>query len=104
MIPVVRGAPNSKLYLPNGTYIYSPDFESAVHLAKHLKNLGRDEEKYISYLQEKDKYINPHKSQLINPGLCYICKLLNKNEFLSNKKIDISSWLWENKCYFPNDI
>ena len=100
MLPVIRGAPNSKLYLPNDTFIYTSDFKSASHLAEYLKKLGNDEQKYISYLREKDKYINRRKTS----DMCKICKLLNKNEFLPNKKLDVSTWLWESKCYSPKDL
>jgi hypothetical protein len=55
-IYVYRGAPNVKDILPKNTYIDVRDFDSPKALAKFMIELGSNEDKYVSYLKEIDKY------------------------------------------------
>ncbi|CAG2221318.1 FUT-1 [Mytilus edulis] len=57
-IPVYRGAMNIKDILPNGTFISSFDFSSALELALYLKNVGSNESAYTNYLKAKDKFFS----------------------------------------------
>ncbi|CAC5410837.1 FUT-1 [Mytilus coruscus] len=100
-IPIVRGAPNAEDYLPQKTYILTSDFESPQKLAAFLKMLGRNETRYISYLKEKDKYMDIYGK--LKAGLCDICYHLNVKK-QKPKTIDLNKWLWENQCHMPNDI
>ncbi|XP_063431106.1 glycoprotein 3-alpha-L-fucosyltransferase A-like [Mytilus trossulus] len=100
-IPIVRGAPNAGDYLPQRTYISTSDFESPKKLATFLKILGRNETRYISYLKEKDKYVDEYGK--LKAGLCDICSHLNVKE-QQPKTMNLSRWLWENQCHMQHDI
>ncbi|XP_063417321.1 4-galactosyl-N-acetylglucosaminide 3-alpha-L-fucosyltransferase 9-like [Mytilus trossulus] len=101
-IPIVRGAPNAKDYLPQKTYISTSDFQSPQKLAAFLKTISRDKTRYISYLKEKHKYL-ADKKEIFYLGLCDICYHLNVKKQKS-KTIDLHKWLWKNQCHMPNDI
>lgn len=101
-IPIVRGAPNAGDILPHKTYISTSDFKSPQKLAAFLKMIGSDESRYISYLKEKEKYLN-NGNGMLKAGICDICYHLNVRK-QKPKIIDINKWLWENQCHLPNDI
>ncbi|CAC5375203.1 FUT-1 [Mytilus coruscus] len=105
MVPIVRGAPNHKQYLPNGTYISTSDFKSPIELANYLKNLSFSEERYLSYLKEKDRYLSLYDYIPINEfGLCNLCKNLNQNVTKSFRKMDLETWIWKDQCHIPTDL
>lgn len=101
-IPIVRGAPNAGDYLPQNTYISTSEFKSPQELAAFLKKIGSDETRYISYLKEKDKFLDDGSGGL-KAGFCDICYHLNVRS-QKPKIIDLNKWLWENQCHMPNDL
>ncbi|XP_071181301.1 glycoprotein 3-alpha-L-fucosyltransferase A-like [Mytilus edulis] len=101
-IPIVRGAPNARDYLPNGTYISAFDFQSPKQLAAYLQMIGSDETRYILYLKEKEKYTD-NGNGMFQEGICNICYHLNVKH-QKPKTIDLNTWLWKNQCHMPTDI
>lgn len=101
-IPVVRGAPNAKDYLPKNTFVLASDFKSPKDLAEYLKRLGQNKTLYTSILKEKDKYYYQSNSYF-QGAMCEICGRLNNN-FTTNSTKDLEQWLWRGQCIDPNDI
>ncbi|CAG2214531.1 FUT-1 [Mytilus edulis] len=80
-IPVYRGAMNIKDILPNGTFISSFDFSSALELALYLKNVGSNESAYTNYLKAKDKFFSNGytRQEVLQFMYCSVCEKLNNN-------------------------
>ncbi|CAC5393352.1 FUT-1 [Mytilus coruscus] len=102
IIPIVRGAPNVRQYLPVNTYILTSDFASPLKLANFLKMVGNNETSYNSYLKEKDKYYN-YSNPNDETGMCNICKLLNRR-YKRTQTLNIREWLWKGQCINPSDV
>ena len=97
-VPVVRGAPNVKAMFPASTLISTVDYNSPEELAHYLKELGANKTTYLSYLKDKDKYIN--KSDFYALGMCSLCDKLN-NKFKRRTRLDILQLMSNVQCVLP---
>ncbi|XP_071122910.1 4-galactosyl-N-acetylglucosaminide 3-alpha-L-fucosyltransferase 9-like [Mytilus edulis] len=103
IVPVIRGAPNVKDILPNGTFISTLDFNSPKQLALYLRDVAFNKTKYLTYIQAKDRYSAHSNIDLIRDGACTLCKILNSD----NKRkgtVNLSQWALKNKCVSPSDF
>ncbi|EGC31108.1 hypothetical protein DICPUDRAFT_6690, partial [Dictyostelium purpureum] len=50
-VPVIMGHPQILKYLPGGSYIFSGDFRNAKELVYYLKELDKNNEKYLKYFE-----------------------------------------------------
>ena len=102
IIPIVRGAPNIKGLLPNGTFISTLDFNSPKELAKYLKMISLNETKYVEYLKTKDSFVTSGSSFLLE-GLCSLCTKLNKG-LENTASFNLLNWFSAKQCRAPNDL
>ena len=104
-IPVYRGAMNIKDILPNGTFISSFDFSSALELALYLKNVGSNESAYTNYLKAKDKFFSNGytRQEVLQFMYCSVCEKLN-NKYERSPKLNLTKWMLEKKCIIPTDV
>lgn len=104
-IYVSRGAPNVAEILPPNTFIDAFDFNSTRSLANYLIELGADEERYISYLKEIDKY-HIDNERNYHRSICDLCELINtyKSRNISWTGRNFNSWFRENMCNYDIPI
>ncbi|KAK3102706.1 hypothetical protein FSP39_013320 [Pinctada imbricata] len=102
MIPVVRGSPNMKEYIPSDTYINVNDFDSPKTLAEYLLKVGNDEKQYTVYLRNKHKYKTYSERELYYRTLCSICQRIHTNPGALTPK-DLNKY-FQNKCHEPRDL
>ena len=103
IVPVVRGAPNVKNYIPNGTYIDTHDFKSAKELAEFLKEVGGDKAKYTGYLKRMSMFTSVSHEESFQRSMCDICELLNK-PFRNLYPLNIPAWLRASSCVHDSRI
>lgn len=99
IIPVVRGPPNIKELLPNGTFIPTIDFKTPQELAFYLKTIGENETLYSSFLSNKNQYESVSGGNMY----CSLCTSLN-NHVPKNPSMSISKWIQQRGCIEPNDL
>ncbi|XP_052070853.1 glycoprotein 3-alpha-L-fucosyltransferase A-like isoform X2 [Mytilus californianus] len=102
---VARTAPNVKSVLPPKTYIDVTDFNSSKHLAEYLLNIASNENEYISYLKEADKYHIDNERNYWR-AMCDLCELMNtyktRNLTWTGKKYN--DWYRKNVCLSDDEI
>ena len=103
IIPVVRSAPEVTTYIPNGTYINTRDFKSPKALAEYLINVGKDKEKYMSYLKNIRKYSSISQVEFFRRNMCDLCEMLNK-PYVRPNPVNIRNWISAPQCKQPGDI
>ena len=103
IVPVVRGAPNVKNYIPNDTYIDTHDFKSANELAEFLKEVGGNKEKYTGYLKRMSMFTSVGHEESFQRSMCDICELLNK-PFRNPYPLNIPAWLRASSCVHASRI
>ena len=103
IIPVVRGAPNLKFFVPEGTYIDTRAFKSPKALANYLIEVGNDKEKYIGYLKRKSSFTAYLHEEFFQRSMCEICEEINK-PLSRPAPANILSWMWKPQCIMPRFI
>ena len=102
LIVIVRGLTDYGKHLPNNTFINSADFSSIQSLGQYLTRLAKDEEQYIQYLKEKDKYDVLERQDTYCEALCSICEKVNHVE--KNRRTYDRIFDWTGFCEDPKDI
>lgn len=104
-IYVARTAPNVKSILPPKTYIDVADFDSPKHLAEYLLKLASNENEYISYLKETDKYHIDNEKNYWR-AMCDLCELMNtyKTRNLTWTGKNHNDWYRKGVCLSDNEI
>lgn len=102
IITVVRGHIDYSRYLPEGSYINAADFTSVKQLTDFMERLGDNEEEYIKYLRQKDKYEVKERDYMFRDALCSICHKLNNLEAYRKTYDDIVRWF--GNCYSVHDL
>ena len=103
IIPVVRGSPTGKDYLPADTYIDAMDYKTPKELAGVLVDIGKDKMKYTSMLKAKDMYSCKPSSQMYEEALCKLCKMLHYDD-PNRPPLNVSHWYFANSCREPFDL
>lgn len=98
IINVVRGAQTYARSLPPHTYIDAHKFSGIEHLAKYLKYLSRNEEKYVQYLEEKAKYRTETLHAQYRKAYCDVCKRLHNLDKYRKTYKNIKAWWYKDKC------
>ena len=101
-IVIVRGLTDYGKHLPNNTFINSADFSSIQSLGQYLTRLAKDEEQYIQYLKEKDKYEVLSFGKAFCNSLCSICEKVNHVEKYRRTYGNIFDWA--GSCDMPTDV
>ena len=107
VIPVVRnGAQDFSLMTPSRyTYVNAFNFLTVSNLAKFMEALGNNEEEYIKYLKEINRYKGWHTGNPPNGGLCSLCKLLHTRKPSDVKMYeDMDQWWNANTCLNPHPV
>ncbi|XP_060592529.1 alpha-(1,3)-fucosyltransferase C-like isoform X2 [Ruditapes philippinarum] len=102
VITVLRGHTNYTEYLPDISYINTSNFSSIAALAQFMKDLCGNEEQYVSYLKEKDKYTVYEREFMFKDALCRLCEKLNNIE--ENRRTYGDMYKWLGPCYGANDL
>lgn len=89
IIPITRGAYNSYLYKPPGTYIDTHDFETITDLSKFLKEVASDSKKYKSYFRIRKYY---KAEEPWHYSICELCKRLNNVDRYKRLYNDLYKW------------
>ncbi|XP_015588972.1 alpha-(1,3)-fucosyltransferase C isoform X1 [Cephus cinctus] len=90
VIPVVYGSADYSTFLPPDSYINARDFASLEELAKFLKALVKDTQRYLSYFKWKSHYYIDTSKRYIN---CQLCEALHNNNEIRNQTYkDIYRW------------
>lgn len=115
-IPIYKGAPNAKQWMPNNkSVIFVDDFATPKELADFIKKLDEDDLEYESYLNFKTEGISNHLLQdamtkrnwrVNTPGYpdmiqsyeCYVCDEVTKYSTL--KKAKITEPKYANRSHF----
>lgn len=103
VIPVVRGALNSKINLPRGTFIDTNDFKSPRLLANYLREVGDNSAEYISLLKKKDNYTSRRKPDIFQSALCNLCERLHFDN-ITSEAYDLKEWYFTDQCKEPTDL
>ncbi|XP_005094337.2 alpha-(1,3)-fucosyltransferase C [Aplysia californica] len=95
VIPVVRGGADYKSYFPPKTFVDASDFSTPEALADFLEDLGRDRERYIQYLKNKDRW------RSVRDFPQWQCKLCEKLHTDRNRKryANVHSWWVYKSCH-----
>ena len=119
VVPIVRGGGNYANQLPNGTYINTADFKSIEDLAKYLKYLDENDDKYIEYLKRKDEYVSVYEAYKMSDRngafnyihyhyehtpFCEVCRRLWNVGNYTKSYSDIVPWFDSGRCYKPPDL
>ncbi|XP_035697428.1 4-galactosyl-N-acetylglucosaminide 3-alpha-L-fucosyltransferase FUT5-like [Branchiostoma floridae] len=99
VVPIVLGAPKTdyEKFAPPNSFIHVEDFESPEALARYIKLLDKDDDKYSQYLKWRT---NPPKNipQIITGG-CGICARLHEVDHTERKVYtDLEKW-WKGENY-----
>lgn len=97
-ITVVRGARNYKNLLPDHTYVDAHKFDSIAALGKFLQKLSKDENEYIRYLKEKDKYKTESMQAQVQQAYCDLCKRLHNVNSYRKIYHNVNQWWFVNAC------
>ena len=104
MIPVVYGLADYSQFLPHKSYINVADFESPQHLAKYLKEIGKNWELFKEYMAWKET-----KAVRIDPfrrATCDLCEYLHRTKSETRRKMVDLSEFWGAKatCKTPETV
>ncbi|XP_053405988.1 4-galactosyl-N-acetylglucosaminide 3-alpha-L-fucosyltransferase 9-like [Mercenaria mercenaria] len=102
VITVLRGNTKYQDYLPSGSFIDTANFSSFAALAQYMKDLGENEEKYVSFLKVKDKFTVFEREFLYKNALCNLCEKINNMDQNRRTYGDIFKWLGE--CHGARDL
>ncbi|KAL8558278.1 hypothetical protein ACOMHN_063972 [Nucella lapillus] len=97
VIPIVRGGSQYRKFFPSGTFVDASEFRSSEALAKYLKKLESDTERYAAMLREKDKYYVEWGRK---EGMCELCE---KVHWDSTPRMypSLAAWLTNRVCWSP---
>ncbi|NXD87595.1 FUT3 fucosyltransferase, partial [Halcyon senegalensis] len=92
-VPVVLGPPreNYERFLPPDSFIHIDDFASAEELARYLRELSEDAERYQSYFQWR-KWLKPVVEANWALHVCKACHFLQTTEARYRVVPDLSEW------------
>ena len=84
---------------PPGSFIHIDEFEGPKQLAEYLKELDKDDQKYLSYFQWR----NIGSLQRVK-FFCRTCAMLNFNLVTKHKhpEVDWDNWWWNQTCFSRN--
>ncbi|XP_045216144.2 4-galactosyl-N-acetylglucosaminide 3-alpha-L-fucosyltransferase 9-like isoform X2 [Mercenaria mercenaria] len=102
VITVLRGNTKYQDYLPSGSFIDTANFSSIAALAQYMKDLGENEEKYVSFLKVKDKFTVYEREFLYKDALCNLCEKINNMDQNRRTYDDIFKWLGQ--CHNARDL
>ncbi|XP_052782237.1 alpha-(1,3)-fucosyltransferase fut-5-like [Mya arenaria] len=102
IVLVTRGGANYSELLPRDTFIDSAHYPSAKELVQYLLQVGDSESKYLSYLNNKNKYAS---TELVPSSFCSICEKVNNLKKNRKTYTDHVSYVHNvSKCWGPSDI
>ncbi|KAL4219004.1 fucosyltransferase 4 (alpha (1 3) fucosyltransferase myeloid-specific) [Mactra antiquata] len=104
VITIVRGGINYTQHFDGTTFINAADFKSAKALANYILLLNSDEELYIKYLKQKDRYEAKSIQAIQHETNCRLCERLNNKEKYYNLYENISKYIFKDTCYTPTDL
>ncbi|NXT23274.1 FUT6 fucosyltransferase, partial [Syrrhaptes paradoxus] len=92
-VPVVLGPPreNYERFLPPDSFIHVDDFASAEDLARYLRELSEDPERYQRYFQWR-RWLKPVLGGGWGPQVCRACHFLQTTETRYQVVPDLSEW------------
>jgi len=104
VVVVTRGGGNYSRILSNDSFINTADFKTVKDLAMHLSTVGANEERYIDYLRNKDKFDASDQIGARFESMCDLCDKINNLD--SNRKVytDLVNKVTKGTCFTPNDI
>ena len=77
VVPVVYGGGNYSTITPPHSVINILDFKSPRHLAEYLKELDKDDSKYMEYFGWKKDFGVMSQYHARGQGFCKLCEVLN---------------------------
>ncbi|KAN0040538.1 hypothetical protein ACTA71_008875 [Dictyostelium dimigraforme] len=112
-VPVVMGHPQTLKYLPEGSFIYTGDFNSVKDLTNYLKYLDNNNEEYLKYFNwrfnqsiiEKWRSVNDYPFRPNSRN--WVCPLFHHYQKWKNGKIHsqtLHSTPYNDLCLPPNII
>lgn len=105
VIQVVRGGADYDTLLPNDTFINTAKFPDIKTLTEYLTDVGSDQERYISYLRQKDVYKAHTESFTYKNSMCNLCRKLNSKNSYRNTYADIRQYIQETRqCIKPQQV
>ncbi|KAK3742642.1 hypothetical protein RRG08_025588 [Elysia crispata] len=100
-IPVVRGGFQYHKFFPAGIYIDAADFPSPESLGAYLRELARDEQRYVRLLKRKNRFTRAEKPVRIACELCKAAHLREPRQVYTN----LYRWLRApGNCWRPRDL
>ncbi|KAM6310607.1 4-galactosyl-N-acetylglucosaminide 3-alpha-L-fucosyltransferase FUT6 [Podargus strigoides] len=92
-VPVVLGPPrkNYERFLPPDSFIHVDDFASAQELARYLRELSEDPERYRSFFQWR-RWLKPVVAPGWAPRVCRACQFLQLTEARYQVVPALSEW------------
>ena len=78
IVPIAIGGAHYSSVLPKHSYIDVRDFKSPKHLAKYIKYLDSNEDKYTEYFSWKHNYTGKNAEP---SGMCRLCEILHSPNY-----------------------
>ncbi|XP_059139011.1 alpha-(1,3)-fucosyltransferase C-like [Physella acuta] len=118
-ILVVRASNEYSRHAPPEVFINTADYASPKELADKLLYLDQHDSEYISFLQEKDKYVGIYEDYPIREedgrirymhyhyegvAFCQVCQRLWNLQSYSKTVPDVKEWFTKKMCHPPSDI
>ena len=106
LLQVVYGYADYKYILPKDSFINVLDFVSPKSLAKYLKTVSKDKQKYNSHMIWRKNYCSERTHYKY---LCKLCEKLNENvdnraKVTNGTKTILDQWNRTEKCYTPGNF
>jgi len=107
VVPVVLGGADYHNILPKHSFINMLDYKNMSHLAEHLVELDKNEEKYSKYLQWKSRYRVLNSRYDFNQAHCNLCQLVHDYSNSGREKVieDLNKWfITDSNCRTTSDF
>lgn len=105
VILVTYGGADYSRLLPTGTFINVADFRNTKHLARYLRALASDDNRYVRMLEAKDKYISLGPDPFgFRYGMCKLCNKINNVDINRHIYDDNSEFLHHSQCRVPERV
>ena len=102
VVPVVRGALNYTVFVPDTWYIDTKYFKSPKELAAHLHKVGSNFTLYSEYLEGRENYDRVVYEVGDLPSWCELCRKLNDPTEPIKVYDHIDTWWSRNDCVEPS--
>lgn len=100
VIPVIYSGADISRFLPPKSYIDVESFQTAEHLANHLKFLSDNPREYIKYFWWRKHYRIGLRD---DRWFCDLCLKLNEPNFNTKKQTyeNVKDWFYKDTCRNP---